>query len=109
MLRTLAFLAALCAVTYGEYLPVWSQGLVGCFWQQLRVIYPAGCPTILTKSQWGGRAATCRTAMATPVTYVIVHHTEGTACSTQSACITQAKNIQNYHMNSNGWCDIGYR
>ncbi|CAJ0933676.1 unnamed protein product [Ranitomeya imitator] len=38
-----------------------------------------------------------------------VHHTEGTACSSQSACITQAKNIQNYHMSSNGWCDIGYK
>ncbi|CAH2314741.1 peptidoglycan recognition 1 [Pelobates cultripes] len=84
MLRFLLLLAALCAVTYGQ------------------------CPTILTKSQWGGRAATCRTAMTTPVTYVVVHHTEGTACTSQSACITQAKNIQNYHMNSNGWCDIGY-
>ncbi|CAH2314742.1 peptidoglycan recognition 1 [Pelobates cultripes] len=84
MLRLLLLLAALCAVTYGQ------------------------CPTILTKSQWGGRAATCRTAMATPVTYVVVHHTEGTACTSQSACITQAKSVQNYHMNSNGWCDVGY-
>ncbi|XP_073453972.1 peptidoglycan-recognition protein SC2-like [Aquarana catesbeiana] len=83
MLRVAALLAALCAVAQ-------------C------------CPTILTKAQWGGRAATCRTAMATPVTYVIVHHTAGASCSTQSTCITQVKNVQNYHMNTNGWCDIGY-
>ncbi|XP_066435942.1 peptidoglycan-recognition protein SC2-like [Eleutherodactylus coqui] len=83
MLCLVALLAALCAVTHG-------------------------CPTILTKSQWGGRAPTCRTAMSTPVPYVIIHHTEGTACSSQSACVSQAKSVQNYHMNSNGWCDVGY-
>ncbi|XP_053545201.1 peptidoglycan-recognition protein SC2 [Bombina bombina] len=83
MLRVIALLAALCAVTYG-------------------------CPTIISKSQWGGRAPTCRTAMATPVTYVIIHHTAGASCTTQSACITQVKNIQNMHMTTNEWCDIGY-
>ncbi|KAM4695937.1 peptidoglycan-recognition protein SC2-like [Rhinophrynus dorsalis] len=83
MLRLVALLATLCAVANS-------------------------CPTILTKSQWGGRAPTCRTAMSTPVTYVIIHHTAGASCTTQSTCITQVKNIQSYHMNTNGWCDIGY-
>uniref|UniRef100_A0A8C5QPS2 Peptidoglycan-recognition protein n=1 Tax=Leptobrachium leishanense TaxID=445787 RepID=A0A8C5QPS2_9ANUR len=80
----LLLLSALCAMAYGQ------------------------CPNILTKAQWGGRAATCRTAMTTPVAYVVVHHTEGTACTTQTNCIAQAKSVQNYHMNSNGWCDAGY-
>ncbi|XP_068106230.1 glutaminyl-peptide cyclotransferase-like protein isoform X1 [Hyperolius riggenbachi] len=66
------------------------------------------CPTILTKAQWGGRSPTCRTAMATPVTYAIIHHTATGACSTQSACTSQAKSIQNYHIDGNGWCDMGY-
>ncbi|KAG8448443.1 hypothetical protein GDO86_015511 [Hymenochirus boettgeri] len=66
------------------------------------------CPTIFTKSQWGGRAPTCQSSMTTPVLYVIIHHTAGASCSTKSACITQVKNVQNYHMKSNGWCDIGY-
>ncbi|KAM4695877.1 peptidoglycan-recognition protein SC2-like [Rhinophrynus dorsalis] len=83
MLRLIALLAAFCAVAHG-------------------------CPTILTKSQWGGRAPTCQTTMATPVTYVIIHHTAGSSCTTQSTCITQVKNIQNYHMNTNGYCDISY-
>ncbi|KAE8584873.1 hypothetical protein XENTR_v10021142 [Xenopus tropicalis] len=83
MLRLLAIFATLCAVANS-------------------------CPTILTKAQWGGRAATCRTAMTTPVPYVIIHHTAGAHCSSQTSCISQAKSIQNYHMNSNAWCDVGY-
>ncbi|MEE6512028.1 hypothetical protein FKM82_018929 [Ascaphus truei] len=82
MLRLVALLIALCAVTHG-------------------------CPTIITKSQWGGRTSTCKT-MPTPVPFVIIHHTAGTSCTTKSACITQVKGIQNYHMNSQKWCDIGY-
>nr|AXI69829.1 PGRP-SC2 [Andrias davidianus] len=84
MLRIFALLSALCAVTYAQ------------------------CPTILTKSQWGARAVTCLTAMKTPVTSVVIHHTEGAACTTKSACITRVKGIQTYHMNSRAWCDIGY-
>ncbi|XP_029427105.1 peptidoglycan recognition protein 1 [Rhinatrema bivittatum] len=67
-----------------------------------------GCPTIISKSQWGGRNPTCRTALGTQLPYIIIHHTEGSACSSVSSCTTQMKSIQNYHMNSNGWCDIGY-
>ncbi|XP_069841689.1 peptidoglycan-recognition protein SC2-like [Dendropsophus ebraccatus] len=66
------------------------------------------CPTILTKSQWGGRAPSCRSAMVTPVSYVVIHHTEGNDCFSRAICTTQAKSIQSYHMDGNGWCDIGY-
>lgn len=37
-----------------------------------------------------------------------VHHTAGARCTTQAACDTQMRNIQNFHMNTNGWADIGY-
>ncbi|XP_069083351.1 peptidoglycan-recognition protein SC2-like [Pleurodeles waltl] len=83
MLRLAVLLSAVCAITHG-------------------------CPTILSKSQWGGRSPTCRTGMQTPVSYVIIHHTEGSHCTSQSACISQMKSIQNYHIDSRGWCDIGY-
>ena len=63
---------------------------------------------IITKSQWGGRAAKSKTSLANGQAYAVIHHTAGAYCSTQSACITQMKNIQNYHMDSLGWADIGY-
>ncbi|CAF2385344.1 unnamed protein product [Rotaria sp. Silwood2] len=68
----------------------------------------ANCPSIVTRSQWGARAAKSRTAMTTPVQYVVIHHTTGGTCTTKSDCITKMKGFQNYHMDSNGWDDIGY-
>lgn len=46
--------------------------------------------------------------MASPVTYAVVHHSEGPQCTTKAACVTQVKGFQNYHMDTNGWSDIGY-
>lgn len=64
--------------------------------------------TIISKSQWGGRAATGKTTLANSLSYVVIHHTAGNYCSTRSACETQLRNIQSYHMDSLGWADIGY-
>ncbi|XP_069499266.1 peptidoglycan recognition protein 1-like [Ambystoma mexicanum] len=68
----------------------------------------AGCPTIVTRSQWGARRVNCLRTMATPVPFVIIHHTEGAACTTRSACISQVRGIQRFHIDSRRWCDIGY-
>ncbi|CAI9601806.1 unnamed protein product, partial [Staurois parvus] len=67
-----------------------------------------GCPTIVSRSQWRGRNPTCRSRLSTPVPNVIIHHTEGAFCNSQATCSAQVRNIQNYHMNSQKWCDIGY-
>ncbi|XP_053329406.1 peptidoglycan-recognition protein SC2-like isoform X2 [Spea bombifrons] len=67
-----------------------------------------GCPTILSKSAWGGRRGTCTTRLRTPVKNVIIHHTAGASCSSRPACIGQAKATQNFHINTNRWCDVGY-
>ncbi|XP_053330050.1 uncharacterized protein LOC128503881 [Spea bombifrons] len=66
-----------------------------------------GCPTIVSKSDWGGRRGTCTARLSTPVKYVIIHHTAGASCSSRPACIGQAKAEQNNNMNSSGWCDVG--
>ncbi|SPP74324.1 peptidoglycan-recognition protein SC2 [Drosophila guanche] len=63
---------------------------------------------IISKSQWGGRAAKSKTTLGSYLSYAVIHHTAGNYCTTQSACQTQLKNIQNYHMDSLGWADIGY-
>uniref|UniRef100_A0A452HCB8 Peptidoglycan recognition protein 1 n=1 Tax=Gopherus agassizii TaxID=38772 RepID=A0A452HCB8_9SAUR len=72
----------------------------------------AGCccklPTIITRSQWGARAPRNRVPLSTPVPYVIIYHTAGSSCISQASCSQLVRSIQNYHMDSNGWADIGY-
>jgi N-acetylmuramoyl-L-alanine amidase len=68
------------------------------------------CPSIISRAQWGARPPRGTEAMKTPVPYVIVHHTvmgEG-ECSNRSECIEVMKDIQDLHMDTNGWDDIGY-
>lgn len=56
------------------------------------------CDNIRTRAQWGSRA-TSLTWMATrPPSGFAVHHTAGARCTTQAACDTQMRNIQNFHM-----------
>lgn len=60
------------------------------------------CPNIVSRAGWGARAATSKTNMAMPVSYVVIHHTTGGTCTTKDSCITKMKGFQNYHMDSNG-------
>ena len=46
--------------------------------------------------------------MKNPVSYAVIHHSESGACTSKTACISLVKGFQNYHMDSNGWSDIGY-
>ncbi|XP_043912300.1 peptidoglycan-recognition protein SC2-like [Protopterus annectens] len=66
------------------------------------------CPTIRSCSEWGAHRPRCTNHLSTPVTYAVIHHTAGSPCSTRSSCISEVKSIPNYHMDHNGWCDIGY-
>jgi N-acetylmuramoyl-L-alanine amidase len=66
------------------------------------------CPRIVTRAEWGARAPTSITYISQPVPRVFVHHTAGASCSTQAACSAEVRSIQNYHMDTNGWSDIGY-
>uniref|UniRef100_A0A8C4WFC1 Peptidoglycan-recognition protein n=1 Tax=Gopherus evgoodei TaxID=1825980 RepID=A0A8C4WFC1_9SAUR len=65
-------------------------------------------PTIITRSQCGARAPRNRVPLSTPVPYVIIYHTAGSSCISQASCSQLVRSIQNYHMDSNGWADIGY-
>jgi N-acetylmuramoyl-L-alanine amidase len=69
---------------------------------------PSGCPRIVSRAEWGARNPTGTTAISRPVPRYFVHHTEGGHCTTQAACVSIVKGIQNYHMDGNGWADIGY-
>lgn len=62
----------------------------------------------MTRAQWGARAASTSVLPIRPAPFVVIHHTAGAACATQDACSAQMRNIQNGHINNNGWADIGY-
>ncbi|CAO1308833.1 unnamed protein product [Diamesa hyperborea] len=66
------------------------------------------CPAIITRAQWGARAVRWTWLPIRPAPFVVVHHTAGAACTTQAACSAEMRAIQNMHINSNGWADIGY-
>ncbi|XP_040298143.1 peptidoglycan recognition protein 1-like [Bufo bufo] len=83
MIRLILLLAAACVMAYG-------------------------CPTIVSRAQWGAKSSKCTRRLSTPVPNVVIHHTAGAACSSRSKCNTRVRNIQKFHMNSRGWCDIGY-
>jgi len=78
------------------------------FFAGLVVLANGQCPTITTRGQWGARPPTGSTHMGSPVQNVVIHHTAGATCSTSAGCAAEVRAIQNMHMNSNGWADIGY-
>ncbi|MFN7139548.1 MAG: fibronectin type III domain-containing protein, partial [Limisphaerales bacterium] len=77
-------------------------------------IYAQTCkapqPTICTRSCWGARAAKSSHTQMSALTRAIIHHTAGPSDYTtdyETAKVRMRSN-QNYHMDNNGWCDIGY-
>jgi N-acetylmuramoyl-L-alanine amidase len=67
-----------------------------------------GCPRIVSRGEWGARAATSYITISRPIPRVFIHHTESAGCTSQSSCSAAVKSIQNYHIDSKGWADIGY-
>ena len=67
-------------------------------------------PPIVLRSGWGADETIVRSApwYADRIGFAVVHHTAGAQPSTpaQSAAIVRA--IQRYHVQGNGWNDIGY-
>jgi hypothetical protein len=74
----------------------------------------AGRPTIYTRSQWGAdeslRLHACPggPSYGSTITMGFIHHTDNANGYTQSQVPSIIRSIYAYHVNSNGWCDIGY-
>lgn len=60
---------------------------------------------LVTRSEWGARAAACRSF--TGVKRATIHHTV-TANDDVTPMAVQMRQIQTFHMLSRGWCDVGY-
>ena len=67
-------------------------------------ITDVGAPQIIERSQWGARRAASSGSM-TP-REIVIHHTASPMSSYRGAA--SIRQVQNYHMNSNHWRDIGY-
>nr|ABZ81267.1 peptidoglycan recognition protein [Ostrinia furnacalis] len=62
---------------------------------------------VVTKKQWGGLEPTHVQYLPRPVDLVIIQHTATPMCTTDKACKNRVKNIQDYHMDTLNWWDIG--
>lgn len=58
------------------------------------------------RSSWGARAASVGAAPAAK--FGVVHHTAGTNGYSQAAVPGIIRGVQAYHMDANGWSDVGY-
>nr|XP_054755599.1 peptidoglycan-recognition protein LB-like [Lytechinus pictus] len=66
------------------------------------------CKRVVTREEWGARLAKDRSDMATPVPFVILHHTYMPECFTFDECCKMMRSIQDFHMDVRGWDDIAY-
>ena len=68
-------------------------------------------PTICTRSCWGARAPRSTPTQMASLSRAVIHHTAGTGdfnTTSQSTSASIMRAIQNFHMDVNGWADIGY-
>lgn len=67
------------------------------------------CGPIVPRKEWRAQASTCVDSLKRPPLYVVVSHTAGSACNTPALCLQQAQNVQHYHKQTLGFCDVGYK
>lgn len=68
----------------------------------------AACPVIVSRSDWQAKPPKNRTDMATPVPFVILHHTLWDECYDFESCCAEMRKIQDFHQGNRSWDDIGY-
>ncbi|KAL3892000.1 hypothetical protein ACJMK2_004240 [Sinanodonta woodiana] len=71
--------------------------------------FPADpCAVMLSRAEWGARVPRSVRLLDKTVSIVFIHHTVTSRCVFTSLCTKEVKKIQNYHMDTKGWDDIGY-
>jgi hypothetical protein len=75
--------------------------------------FTANAPPIITRAEWGANEAIRRNRKKGPkyadnVHIAIVHHTAGTNNYSRSQSAAIVRGIELYHVQGNGWDDIGY-
>src|SRR5688572_21742670 len=75
--------------------------------QTTKAPQPSG---ICVRSCWVARAHVCTSQMAT-LNRAVIHHTANSGdftVTTLDGSKARVRGTQNWHMDNNGWCDIGY-
>ncbi|XP_032527673.1 peptidoglycan-recognition protein LB-like [Danaus plexippus] len=63
----------------------------------------------VTRSMWHARPPKEKIPLQSPVPYVVIHHSYSPpACYDGVTCRQAMRSMQNFHMDSRGWWDIGY-
>jgi flagellar hook assembly protein FlgD len=75
-----------------------------------RGLSEAGSPVIVARSAWGAEEDIVRAkpAIAPAIKLAIVHHTAGTNSYSPAQAAAIVRGIEVYHVQGNGWNDIGY-
>ena len=67
-------------------------------------------PAITRRAQWGAKATRCSSNnYSDTVLAATVHHTAGSNNYTAAQSAGILRGIQSYHMDTLGWCDVGYQ
>jgi flagellar hook assembly protein FlgD len=76
----------------------------------LRHLSEAGSPLIVSRAGWGANEEIVRAkpTYAPAVRLLVIHHTAGTNAYTPAQSAAIVRGIQVYHVEGNGWNDIGY-
>jgi N-acetylmuramoyl-L-alanine amidase len=75
-----------------------------------RHLSEAGSPSIVPRASWGSDEEIVRAKprYAPAVRLLVIHHTAGTNAYTPAQSAAIVRGIQVYHVEGNGWDDIGY-
>jgi len=69
----------------------------------------SGKLTIINRRTWLAQPPLRQSnSLKHPLPYVVILHTATENCSTQAECVFIVRHIQTFHIESNGWNDIGY-
>jgi hypothetical protein len=78
--------------------------------QPVRTVSLAGAPAVIPRLSWGANELLKRAppSFANSTQFAVVHHTAGTNNYSRAQSAAIVKGIQLYHVQGNGWNDIGY-
>ena len=76
----------------------------------VRRVSGVGTPSIVTRAGWGANEEIVRAkpSVAPVIRLAVVHHTAGTNSYTAAQAAAIVRGIEVYHVQGNGWNDIGY-
>jgi hypothetical protein len=85
---------------------LWARVTTGA----LRRVASAGSPSIVPRSGWGAEEEIVRAkpVYAPQLKLAVVHHTAGTNAYSPAQAAAIVRGIEVYHVQGNGWNDIGY-